>query len=34
VTVIDAKARRQLGYLGQMSVEAGLRDLADRATAH
>jgi nucleoside-diphosphate-sugar epimerase len=31
VTVIDAKARRELGYQARMSVDAGLRDLAARA---
>ena len=32
VTVSDAKARRELGYQGKMSVEEGLRDLQRRAT--
>ena len=31
VTVIDTKARRELGYRGSMSIEAGLSDLAARA---
>jgi nucleoside-diphosphate-sugar epimerase len=33
VTVIDAKARRELGYRAQVSVDAGLADLATRAAA-
>ena len=33
VTVLDAKARRELGYQSRMSVDAGLRDLAARANA-
>jgi hypothetical protein len=32
VTVSDEKARRELGYEGQMSREAGLREL-ERAKA-
>lgn len=32
VTVRDAKARRELGYRASVSVEAGLRDLAERAS--
>jgi nucleoside-diphosphate-sugar epimerase len=33
VTVIDAKARKELGYRGKVSVEEGLEDLQRRAAA-
>ena len=28
VTVIDARARRELGYLGEVTREQGLREMA------
>ena len=31
VTVVDAKARKEIGYTGEMTIEAGLAEIPDRA---